>query len=214
MTAVMPLRRKNGSTGMMAPIEKSRNEVIAASQAEPPSSAGSMPSSSRESVSSALLRSLTMRVGQFARLGLGDAAGLVDQRQFGSFFLRVGLDLGALDGDLLFIEFARALHREPLAERHRAGAGQEAGEAGDQDLVVGQRGAGDAHDQAHVGDKAVVGAQHGRAQGVAAAGLMAALQLGDGAALQPAGKRARHLVQHARVRESRPRSYRRRRRSP
>jgi hypothetical protein len=36
VTAVVPLRKAYGSTGMIAPIEKRKKDVKAASQAEPP----------------------------------------------------------------------------------------------------------------------------------------------------------------------------------
>ena len=53
-TAVMPLAKMKGATGRMAPAANKKNDVMAASHAEPPSSLGSMPSSSRASVSSAV----------------------------------------------------------------------------------------------------------------------------------------------------------------
>lgn len=44
-TAGVPMRKKNGITGMIAPIANKKKEAIAASHAEPPSSLGSIPSS-------------------------------------------------------------------------------------------------------------------------------------------------------------------------
>ena len=50
MMAVVPLRKIKGKTGIIAPRANKKNEAMAASQAEPPNSSGSMPSSSRLSV--------------------------------------------------------------------------------------------------------------------------------------------------------------------
>ena len=113
--------------------------------------------------------------------------GAVDQLELAPLLLRVGLELRLLDLDLVLEELARALHREPLAERHRARAGQEPGESGDQDRAPGELGAGDAHDQREVRHQPVVGAEHRGAQGVAARRAMAPLELGEGAALHAAG---------------------------
>ena len=54
-TAVNPLVKMNGKTGIIAPMANRKKEVIAAPQAEPPRSFGSMPNSSRASVSRAVL---------------------------------------------------------------------------------------------------------------------------------------------------------------
>jgi hypothetical protein len=56
------------------------------------------------------------------------------------------------------------------------GPGQQPGDAGDQDVAAGHVRAGHGHDQAEVRTKAVVDAEHGRAQGVAADRAMAPLQ--------------------------------------
>ncbi len=50
ITAPLPAKKRNGSTGMVAPPAKRRKEVMAASQGEPPSS-------SRVNVSRAVLGS-------------------------------------------------------------------------------------------------------------------------------------------------------------
>jgi hypothetical protein len=52
-TAGKPDAKMNGETGTIAPSANRQKEVIAATQADPPSSSGSMPSSSRASVSTA-----------------------------------------------------------------------------------------------------------------------------------------------------------------
>jgi hypothetical protein len=56
ITALDPVRKKNGASGRMAPSANRTNDVTAASHADPPSSCGSIPSSSRASVSSAFSR--------------------------------------------------------------------------------------------------------------------------------------------------------------
>ncbi|MPM51540.1 hypothetical protein SDC9_98289 [bioreactor metagenome] len=55
--AAVPSRKKKGKTGNIAPIENKKKDVKAASHAEPPSSSGSIPSSSRARVSRAVLGS-------------------------------------------------------------------------------------------------------------------------------------------------------------
>ncbi len=100
---------------------------------------------------------------------------------------------------LVLVQLARALHRQPLAQGHGEGPGEQAGHAGDEDVVGGQFGAGHAHDQAEVGDQPVVGAEDGGAQGVAAHGAVAALQTRDQRPLRPGGARARQLREHALV---------------
>src|SRR5690348_14733526 len=52
--ACVPDQKKYGATGKIAPAAKSANDVTVAVHGEPPSSCGSMPSSSRASVSSAV----------------------------------------------------------------------------------------------------------------------------------------------------------------
>ena len=52
-TAPVPEAKMNGKTGTIAPSAKRKNDVAAATQAEPPSSSGLIPSSSRASVSTA-----------------------------------------------------------------------------------------------------------------------------------------------------------------
>ena len=52
-TAGNPLATMKGATGTIAPSAKRQNDVPAATQAEPPRASGSIPSSSRASVSTA-----------------------------------------------------------------------------------------------------------------------------------------------------------------
>jgi hypothetical protein len=66
-----PERKKNGATGKIAPSAKSRNDVPAAVQGEPPRSSGSMPSSSRTSVSSAVAGLAMMRAASSFALSAG-----------------------------------------------------------------------------------------------------------------------------------------------
>ena len=85
------------------------------------------------------------------------------------------------------IQLAGALDRKPLPDGHRQRAGEHPGEAGDQDGVAALRRPGHAHGDAQVRDEAVVGAQDGRPQLIAAAAAMAALDAGD----RPARRRRR-----------------------
>ncbi len=66
--------------------------------------------------------------------------------------------------------------------------------------AAGKLGAGDTHHQAQVGDEPVIGAEHRRAQRIAAAGAMPALELGERAARQPARHRRLGGLDDARMR--------------
>ena len=79
------------------------------------------------------------------------AAGIVDQfapfaREFGALGIRLRAD------------------RDIFARRHRHGAGDEPGYAGDQNAAAGGLGGGNPNDQAGGGQDAVIGAEHGGAQ--------------------------------------------------
>jgi hypothetical protein len=129
-----------------------------------------------------------------------EALGLVDEREFLLLLLgRLG-ELVALDRDLSLGEFPGALHREPLAHCHRARAGQGAREAGDEDRLVGRVRAGHAHHQAQHRDEAVVGAQHGGAQGVAPDGAVPALEAREQPPLHPGAAGVRDGGEQPRVR--------------
>ena len=138
-----------------------------------------MPSSSRTRVSSAVVLVAEQPLGERLGLVLRQALGLVDQDQLLLLLLGRLLELGRLGVDLPLVELARAVDRQPLAHGHRAGAGDQTGDAGEQDGVRRRRGAGDPHHQAEVGDQAVVGAEHRGAQRVAAGAAMAPLEHGD-----------------------------------
>ncbi len=137
------------------------------------------------------------------RLLFGQALGLVDQGEFFRLLLGRGSQFLLLDGDLALVEFAAALDAEPLAHGHRAGAGQQTGQPGDQHRVAAEvhagLGAGHAHDQAHVGAEAVVGAQDGCAKGISTHRAVATFEPGDCAALHPRLARTADGVQQPRV---------------
>ena len=127
-----------------------------------------MASSSRASVSSAVAVG-EQSLRHLARGVRRNALGLVDQSQLRDLLLGDLVQLALLDLKLIGIEFARALHRQPLAQRHRKRAGQQPGDAGQQDRLGPHAGARHAHHQAEDRDQAVVGAQDAGAQRVAAA---------------------------------------------
>ena len=116
------------------------------------------------------------------RTGLvfGKAFGLIDQGEFFHFLFRGVLEFGLFDAHLLLGQFARRLHGKPFAHRHGAGPSEHSRDARQRHGLRAGRGvrhaAGDAHDQRQCGNQAVVGAQHGGAQGVAADGAMPAFQ--------------------------------------
>ena len=89
------------------------------------------------------------------------------------------MNLRGLHRNLLFEQFARALDRKPLAQRHRAGAREQPGDPGDDDLAREQVRARDAHHEAEVRQQSVIGAQHRSAKRVAGRGSMAPLEARD-----------------------------------
>src|SRR5450759_3481233 len=88
--------------------------------------------------------------------------------------------LVALELDLVIEELVLRTDRDILADGHAEAARQKTRDAGEDDgMRVVRRRAGDAHDQAHVGDETVGGAEHGRAQDARAARLVRARWGGD-----------------------------------
>ena len=85
-------------------------------------------------------------------------------RQFFVFRRRVGLQLLALAGEVGLFGIGLRTDRDIFARRHRHRAGDQAGDARQQDVALGGGGGGDAQDQAGGRDDAVIGAQHGGAQ--------------------------------------------------
>jgi hypothetical protein len=98
---------------------------------------------------------------------------LVDQSQLGLLGIRVRRDVPPLDGELALAELPTRLDGDPFAHRHRAGAGDQAGDTGDQDVLRRDARTGDAHHEAGVRHEAVVDAQHRGTQCVAARGATA-----------------------------------------
>src|SRR6266568_3339386 len=98
------------------------------------------------------------------------AFGLVDKRQFLLLFFWDRSQFLSLDLDLAHIQFARALHREPLPNGHRKRAGERTSQASEQDGMPGQVSSGHAHHQAEIGGKTIAGSQHCCPQGIATAG--------------------------------------------
>jgi len=128
------------------------------------------------------------------------SARFINQRKFFGLFLRRVDNLLALDSDLVGIQLARALHRKPFPQRHRNRAGQQASQPGDQDLLAGKRRSGDTHHQAQVGNQAVIGAQHCRAQSIAARPTVAAFQNCQRRSGHAAAGMLAELVENTRVR--------------
>ena len=172
----------------------------AATHGEPPSSAGSIPSSSRACVSSAVLRVRHQPVGDCRAPHAGmEALLLVDERQLGPLRLRVGLDVRPLDRELSLAELPARLDGDPLAHRHRAGAGDQSGDAGDQDVARRDARARDAHHEARVGHEAVVHAEDRRAERVPAgrSPALEARQRGHRSARRACRRRASRARGHA-----------------
>ena len=146
---------------------KAMKDEMAAPIGEPRSS-GLSPSSSRASVSSAW-SGLAMRfLANVAGFSDGKAARRVDQRELFGLFLRIALQLVGLLRDLMLEHLALRQHGDEFARRHGEGAGKQTGNARQHDDTGLDRGAGDAHDQAGIGDEAVIRAEDAGAQRAAA----------------------------------------------
>ena len=156
--AAVPDPSRNGTTGMNAPTAKDPNDDSAATHGDP-RSPGARPSSSRVSVSRAVSGRPHDPPGQRLGLVVGEALGLVDEDQLLELLLGEGRQLLPLDGDLPLVELPLRLHRHPFAGGHGEGAGQQAGQAGQQDDVAVVGAAGHAEDQQEVRDEAVVDAE-------------------------------------------------------
>ena len=136
---MFPERKTKGSTGRIAPSTKRAKDAPAATHGEPPSSPGSIPSSSRACVSSAVCASRHQRVRDVPRLARGESLLLVDERELGALRVGVRLDVAPLDRELALAQLAARLDRDPLAHRHRARARDQARDAGDQDVASTRR---------------------------------------------------------------------------
>ena len=115
-------------------------------------------------------------------LGVGDALGLVDGGELGALLVGERRQLAALDAQLVLVELALRLHRDPFTRRHGEGTGDEPRDAREQHDAVVARPRGDAHHQGEVGHEAVVDPEHRGAQRAADVGAVPALRAGDAAA--------------------------------
>ena len=105
------------------------------------------------------------------QLGI-DAALDVDLRQLLPLALDVVGQLLRLACQLGVLGIGLRADRDVLAGRHRHGAGDEAGDAGDENVAMGAVRRGHAGDEAGGGQDAVVGAEHGSPQPADAADQM------------------------------------------
>src|SRR5437870_2473771 len=135
------------------------------------------------------------------RVGLarGEAFGLVDQFELLTLALGILGKFARLDPDLALRELARAGHRDPLPERHRARASEQARQARDEDQLRVGGGSGHAHDQAQVRAETVVRPEDRRPQRVPTHGTMAALEPAEKAPLHTPRLRQDELLEDLRV---------------
>jgi hypothetical protein len=131
---------------------------------------------------------------------VGKPLGLIYQRQLFLFLFGQLVELIGLGLDLPSVGFTRRADRQPFSQRHREGAGQEARKTGHQDRVRREVRSGHAHDEAQIGAQPVIGAKHGRAQRIAAEGVMPALQSRDRRAAERARRLCRQRLDDAGVR--------------
>jgi hypothetical protein len=93
-----------------------------------------------------------------------DAALDVDLRQLFPLALDVVGELLRLARQLGVLGIGLRADRDVLAGGHRHGSGNEAGDAGDENVAMGAAGGGDAGDETSGGQDTVVGAEHGSTQ--------------------------------------------------
>jgi hypothetical protein len=103
---------------------------------------------------------------------------LVDEGQFAQLVLRVAVELPAFDVDLRLGQLPLGGHGGELAGRHRAGARDQAGQAGEDHGVRGRAAAHDAGDEGEVRHEPVHDAEGRRAEPAAGDVAMGAVQLG------------------------------------
>ena len=119
-------------TGTTAPSANATNEPAAAPHGEP-SSSGSSPSSSRTSDVERLVRVLEDAMRDAGGLVRGEPLRPVRGGQLGLLLLGHRLHLGSFEGDLALEQLALALHRDVLAGGHAERAGEQTGDARQQD---------------------------------------------------------------------------------
>ncbi len=134
-SAPRPALMTNGASGTAAPTANDTNDEAAAAIGEP-SDAGSSPSSSRASVSSASSGFAMRWLGGPVGVLLRQPARLVDERQLRRLLLGILGELVALGADLVLEHLALRADRDVLAGRHRERPRQQARHARDQHGVA------------------------------------------------------------------------------
>ena len=173
-TAVVPPTKKNGRIGTIAPTQKSENDEPAAF----PATYLAAPDRCRAPrVPSCRGPRSDWRgsIPPFATRRPRDSLCDVERSQLRSLCLRIEVELAPLDFELVFFVLARALHGDPLAERHRACPREQSREPGDEYRRARQLGSCDSHDQAEVRKQAVVRAEYRRTERVCHSEPMALL---------------------------------------
>ncbi len=140
-------------------MAKAKNELIAATFASPTSS-GSIPSSSRAWTSTRDVGVRHHRRGHdVGLLGIDTAFG-VDRGEFVGLGPGLFGDRAPLDRQFTLDQFGLGLHRHVLTGSHRGSAGEEPGDAGD-DNGVAVAGCRHTQDQRNIRHEPIADAEHG-----------------------------------------------------
>jgi hypothetical protein len=163
MNAGVPLRSKNGSSGMLAPRDEGEE---GARRGDPGTADG--PRIEAHLITEHRVERPVGRREERGDHGVslvrGEPAVPVDAFEDSALPGLVLSELPLLEQVLRLEQLVLRADRDVLADRHREGARQQARDARDDDGLVVRGGASDAHHEGQVRDEAVAAAEHRRSQ--------------------------------------------------